>query len=241
MKTDDFARNIYNDLASFGSQHTDPARVEKYKRYFKEEYDAYGLTHELVEEKSKEILALPGISHALVIETSLLLAASPKYEMTVWAIKFIRSYYKQWTVETFRAVEKWFAVGITNWAHTDYICSELFPLFFKKGLITIHDLDSWRFSEYRFQRRSAAVALIKPMKAASDFAPYLDFIEPMMHDRERVVHQGLGWLLREMWKKQPEVVEPFLFRFKDTAPRLIFQYATERMTAEGKEKFRKKK
>ena len=75
------------------------------------------------------------------------------------------------------------------------------------------------------------------MKISTDFQPWFTFIEPMMHDPAREVHQGLGWFLRETWKKQPEVAEQFLLRFKDTAPRLIFQYATEKMTAEGKERF----
>ena len=63
----------------------------------------------------------------------------------------------------------------------------------------------------------------------------------MMMDPEREVHQGLGWFLREAWKKQPEPTELFLLKWKNTAPRLIFQYATEKMTPEGKQKFRKQK
>jgi hypothetical protein len=60
----------------------------------------------------------------------------------------------------------------------------------------------------------------------------------MMLDGERVVHQGLGWFLREAWKRDAATVEPFLLEFKDTAARLIFQYATERMTAGDKARFK---
>ena len=69
----------------------------------------------------------------------------------------------------------------------------------------------------------------------------LAFIEPMMKDDERVVHQGLGWFLREAWKIDPEPVEVFLLKWKDISARLIFQYATEKMTKENKERFRKSK
>jgi 3-methyladenine DNA glycosylase AlkD len=62
-----------------------------------------------------------------------------------------------------------------------------------------------------------------------------------MMDPEREVHQGLGWFLREAWKKQPQVTETFLFKWKNSAARLIFQYATEKMTAEEKQRFRKEK
>jgi 3-methyladenine DNA glycosylase AlkD len=62
-----------------------------------------------------------------------------------------------------------------------------------------------------------------------------------MMDAERVVHQGLGWFLREAWKQQPKPVEAFLMEWKDTAPRLIFQYATEKMPAQARARFRRAK
>ena len=62
-----------------------------------------------------------------------------------------------------------------------------------------------------------------------------------MMDKEREVHQGVGWFLREAWKIEPAPVEAFLLKYKDTAPRLIFQYATEKMTPEEKNRFRKSK
>jgi 3-methyladenine DNA glycosylase AlkD len=79
------------------------------------------------------------------------------------------------------------------------------------------------------------------LKTDMEFEPLLEVMRPMMHDRERVVHQGLGWFLREAWKRQPELIEIFLMEFKNSSPRLIFQYATEKMTKEQKERFRAEK
>jgi 3-methyladenine DNA glycosylase AlkD len=62
-----------------------------------------------------------------------------------------------------------------------------------------------------------------------------------MADGERVVHQGLGWFLREAWKKHAKPVEAFLLEFRDTAARLIFQYATEKMKPAERERFRRQK
>jgi 3-methyladenine DNA glycosylase AlkD len=85
------------------------------------------------------------------------------------------------------------------------------------------------------------VSLIKELKTTSDYQPFIDFIRPLMMDPEREVHQGLGWFLREAWKRQPAQVEPFLLEWKNNASRLIFQYATEKMTPEQKQRFRKDK
>jgi 3-methyladenine DNA glycosylase AlkD len=76
------------------------------------------------------------------------------------------------------------------------------------------------------------------VKAGSPLAPLLAFIRPLMHDPERVVQQGLGWFLRECWKKERKQTESFLLEWKDTAPRLIYQYATEKMSKADKARFR---
>jgi 3-methyladenine DNA glycosylase AlkD len=233
--------DIFNNIHAYGLANANPAMVEKYARYFREGYDAYGLNQEQARVKVNEILSMPGITQELILEASLLMVRSPKYEMTAIAIQLVLNFHTSWTVVTFKTIEKWFALGITNWAQTDYICGELMNLFFKKKLIGLKDIASWRSAGNKFQRRAAVVSLIKPMKLTADFSLFYDFIEPMMHDPAREVHQGLGWFLRETWKKQPEPAEAFLLKYKETAPRLIFQYATEKMTPEGKERFRRSK
>jgi 3-methyladenine DNA glycosylase AlkD len=83
--------------------------------------------------------------------------------------------------------------------------------------------------------------MLAVLKKEKDYAPLLDFLRPLMMDEEKVVRQGLGWFLREAWKLQREPVEAFLLVWKDRAPRLIYQYATEKMTPEEKARFRRAK
>ena len=98
-----------------------------------------------------------------------------------------------------------------------------------------------RRSALALARRSVAVPLIKLLKSTDNYTPFFELITPLMMDSERVVHQGLGWFLREAWKKQPVQTEHFLLLWKDRAARLIFQYATERMSKEERLRFRRSK
>lgn len=237
MKSSD----IVSEIRTFCEDNQDPAIVAKYQRYFKEAHEAWGLANGMATAKSKEITARSGMTLELALEAAPELIRSGKYEETFFAFLLVQGFHKEWTKATFHAMEPWFEIGFTNWAHTDYFCGEIMWLFFKKKIVVMEDLRSWRNATNRFQRRAAVVALIKPMKVSTDFLPYFSFIEPMMHDPAREVHQGLGWFLRECWKKQPGITEEFLHKYKDTSPRLIFQYATEKMTAEGKARFRKEK
>ncbi len=103
------------------------------------------------------------------------------------------------------------------------------------------DLSSWLDSPFKFQRRCVPVTLIKHMKKTRQVMPSIIFVEKLMADPEREVHQGMGWFLREAWKISPAEVEPFLEKWKETAPRLIIQYACEKMTKEDKQRFRRTK
>jgi 3-methyladenine DNA glycosylase AlkD len=234
-------QELFDDIHSFCVSNADAEIVKKYSRYFKEGYPGYGIDHGEFEEKIKTILAYPGIDLKLLLDASPLLVKTGKYEETSFAIRLILAFQKQFSKDTFRVVEKWFHIGITNWAHTDYICGELIPLFYKKGIIGYTDIASWRISANKFQRRAVPVSLIKQLKVTPDFTSFFSFLDPMMMDPEREVHQGLGWFLREAWKKQPEPTETFLLKWKNSAARLIFQYATEKMTPEQKLRFRKDK
>jgi 3-methyladenine DNA glycosylase AlkD len=233
--------SLYSDILSYCQANTDPAIVKKYSRYFKEGYDAYGLTYPLLETKVKSILAEPEIDLDFVLKTSRLLIPGTKYEEPSFALMLIKAHKKHYTRDTFTEICHWFDVGIRNWAHTDALCSEILSVFLLKKIISYQDFSDWRNGKNKFQRRAVPVSLIKLMKATGNVMEYINFIEPLMMDTEREVHQGVGWFLREAWRIQPEPVEEFLLKYRNTAPRLIFQYATEKMKPGEKERFRRVK
>ncbi|MFC2101975.1 DNA alkylation repair protein [Bacteroidota bacterium] len=234
-------QELINDIRHFCEDHADPAIVQKYARYFKEGYDGYGVASGEFMAKVKELLSSGTLTMEMVIEASFELVKSEKYELPSFAMQLLKGFSKEFTKETFRVIEQWFPIGIRNWAHTDGLCSELLSPMIQKQIVTMKDFSKWRKSDYRFQRRAVPVALIKSVKKSPNVRPYLEFLDPMMMDTERVVHQGLGWFLREAWKVHPEPVENFLLKWKNDAARLIFQYATEKMSKEYRLRFRREK
>lgn len=232
---------IVEEIRNFCQNNADEKVIVKYGRYFKEGYDAYGVAYDFIEKKLKEILSREHFSLPLSLEVAKILIPSGKYEEMSFACSLTKNCKKEFTIETFHAIEEWFELGINNWAHTDFICGEITPYFLEKGIVDLSAFASWRTAENKFQRRAVPVSFIKPFKKGWDLFEMIDFIDPLMMDKERVVHQGLGWFLRECWKKQPETVEVFLHKWKNDAARLIFQYATEKMTKEYRLQFRKEK
>jgi 3-methyladenine DNA glycosylase AlkD len=238
------AITLRNDLISFCNTNADDNIVKKYAIYFKdgkEGYDAYGLSTPLLLNKVKELNNDSRVTLPLLLEAAPSLLKSGKHEETVFILLLVENKLKLLKAEDFEEIGRWYAYGIVNWAQCDCLCNKIIPWFFLKKLIPLSALALWQSSPYRFQRRSVPVPLVKLLKGTDDYSQFFGLITPLMMDDERVVHQGLGWFLREAWKKQPAQTEEFLLRWKDQAARLIFQYATERMSKEAKLRFRRSK
>jgi len=231
---------LCKEIVAFGEANYNEANVKKYSRYFKDGvFDSWGLSQELLYGMVDEILARKGVDLNFLRETSKLLVKGPKYEETSFAVVFYRKYSSDFSKETFRDIEKWFDYGIKNWGHCDVISGDLIFTHLDRKIISYKDLRIWTGAKNKYQRRASAVSLIKLLKKTDDFTLFFDQIEPLMSDQEREVHQGVGWFLREAWKLKREVTEEFLLKWKDSSPRLIFQYACEKMSPEEKLRFKK--
>lgn len=237
------ADQLISEIIQYCESNANAENAVKSQRFFKEPHEFYGLSSPQITSKVKELLKVPGINLSVVVQATHTLIKSPKYEVPAFGLLLINGLGKQFTKETFSTIASWHTVGIDNWAHADALGMMVLPQFMLKGIIHINAFKTWIASPYKFQRRSVPVTLIKVLKnnKTTDFKPYFTFIEPLMTDKEREVHQGVGWFLREAWKIQPEPTEEFLLKWKDTAPRLIIQYATEKMTKENKERFKRVK
>jgi 3-methyladenine DNA glycosylase AlkD len=238
----DRATKLAGEIRAYCQEHANPKLAEKYARYFKEGYDAWGLmdSKNPVWNQQKDLwfeqysaLGLP-----VFLKLGETLFASGKYEEGAVAIHFVKRFRDNLSTESLEGLARWFDGGIRNWAHTDVLCGEILAPLLQSGQLPLHAFATWRESAHKYQRRAVPVAMLGLLKTGkSKCKPLLAFIEPLMLDQERVVHQGLGWFLREAWKKEPEPVEAFLFRWKNRAARLIFQYATEKMPKEARARF----
>jgi 3-methyladenine DNA glycosylase AlkD len=235
-------QQLYTEILEYCMEHASEENVIKYSRYFKGGvFNAWGLSTEAMNIKRNSLVKTGEINPDLIFETAPLLMNSGKYEETSFAISLLMTQMEKCDFKVFRQLEFWFSIGIQNWAHADYLGMFLLPAFTKKGFVKKEDLAGWIVSPFKFQRRCVPVTFIKLLKTNISFNALFLMLEPLMNDSEREVQQGMGWFLREAWKIKPEETEIFLMKWKNTAPRLIFQYACEKMEKESRLKFRKEK
>ena len=234
---------IAEGIREFCRAKADRATMERYSKYFKEGYDAYGVPFEALHEEKERLLDLYRDDLGLegFLDLGDMLFATGKYEEGSLAITLTEAFREEFTLDTFGRFGKWLEKDVRNWAHTDVICGELLSPLIKRKVVSLADFSPWRESHSLWCRRAVPVAMVEFLGNQEDYKPLLDFIDPMMMDEEVMVQKGLGYFLREAWKRQPVVVEEFLLTWKDRAPRVIFQYATEKMSKEAKARFRRAK
>lgn len=235
------SKQLIEDIRSFCIKNGSPETLMKYQRYFKGGFDGYGLTNAQISSFVKDYLKSNKPAIDVVVEAMPELMESGLFEEASIGLLLLVGLKKQFSYQTFESIEEWFAIGIQNWAHADTLGMMILPLFFKNGIVGLSDFKPWIRSPYPFQRRCVPVTLIKSLKTTEDYTPFFKLISPLMDDKERVVHQGTGWFLREAWKRQNSFTEAFLFQYKNTSARLIFQYACEKMNKEDKLRFKKEK
>jgi len=235
------SKQLITEICNFCESNFNEDNVIKYSRYFKGGFKGYGVPIEVFNEKVKEIKKRKDFNLNVLYSIAPELLSHGMYETTSIPIMLLKSFKKQFSKDVFNEIGKWFEFGIDNWAHADTLGMFIIPEFLLKDIINIDDLQPWINSPLKFKRRVAVVSMIKLLKVTNDFNPFFELITPLMRDPEREVHQGTGWFLREAWKIKPADAEEFLMKWKDQSPRLIFQYACEKMTQENKLRFKRGK
>ncbi|MGO8762978.1 MAG: DNA alkylation repair protein [Desulfobaccales bacterium] len=88
-------------------------------------------------------------------------------------------------------------------------------------------LDRLAASEVLWERRMAVIATLYFIKQG-DYDDTLRIAGLLLSDLEDLIHKAVGWMLREVGKRQATVAEAFLQAHYRNMPRTMLRYAIER-------------
>ncbi len=72
-----------------------------------------------------------------------------------------------------------------------------------------------------------------------DFADTLRIAEKLLGDREDLIHKAVGWMLREVGKREVAALESFLDKHSRVMRRTMLRYAIERFPETKRRKYMK--
>ncbi|MBI3980788.1 DNA alkylation repair protein [Candidatus Microgenomates bacterium] len=127
---------------------------------------------------------------------------------------------------------------INNWDLVDSSASYILGSYFSStNKSVIYQLAK---SKNLWERRMAIVATYQFIKN-NKFEDTLKIAQIFLSDKEDLIHKATGWMLREVGKRDQEIVEEFLRKYYQTMPRTMLRYAIEKFSSSQKKFYLNKK
>jgi 3-methyladenine DNA glycosylase AlkD len=116
---------------------------------------------------------------------------------------------------------------VSSWADHDALTHDLLAPMVAASPVRCRQVFLWAKSPNRWRRRAACVALIRGVRERRFFAQIVRLSNRLLQDDDDMVQKGLGWLLRETAKADPERAVPYLMKIRKRTPRLVLRTACE--------------
>jgi 3-methyladenine DNA glycosylase AlkD len=208
--------------------HADPGRAAAVSRFFKTGPGQYGegdrflgLTLPVVRQVSREFRALP---RAELIR----LLKSPWHEARTVALIIMVDQHRRGSSKERAALHRVYLRHtryVNNWDLVDLSAGQMVGAQLEDGDRRM--LDRLAAAPLLWERRIAMIATSHYIRK-NDFRDALRIAERLLEDEHDLIHKAVGWMLREIGKRDLAAEERFLDRFSSRLPRTALRYAIER-------------
>ncbi|MDD2274519.1 MAG: DNA alkylation repair protein [Candidatus Pacebacteria bacterium] len=127
--------------------------------------------------------------------------------------------------------------NINNWDLVDLTAPKIMGDFLKYKNRDI--LYSLAISNDLWERRISIIATFAFIKD-NDFKDALKISKILLNDKHDLIHKAVGWMLREIGKRDKEVEKEFLNKYYRFMPRTMLRYSIEKFNPREKEFYMKK-
>lgn len=130
---------------------------------------------------------------------------------------------------------------INNWDFIDLSAPHISGLFlFEKPDHGRSILLGFAQSQNLWMRRVAVLSTFYHIKQ-NEFDMTIELGEILLHDEHHLINKAVGWMLREIGKRNQETLLKFLDEHCKKMPRIMLSYATEKLSFELKKYYRTQK
>jgi len=123
---------------------------------------------------------------------------------------------------------------INNWDLVDLSCHKIVgDYLLDKDRGILYKLSK---SSNLWERRISIISTFAFI-AKNQFDDSIKLAEILLHDKHDLIHKAVGWVLREIGKKDEKVLENFLKKHYKNMPRTMLRYAIERFPEEKRKAY----
>ncbi len=223
---------MLNNLKKELQEAASPERAVGSQRYFKTGKGQYGEGDIFIGVANPKIRELSKNYNLSFDELQELLNSEIHEERLIALLILIRNKNKEGSFRFYLVNTK----RINNWDLVDLSADKIVgEWLIGKDKKVLYDLAK---SENLWEKRISIISCFAFIKD-NNFDDALAIAEMLLNDEHDLIHKAIGWVLREIGKKDSEVLEDFLKKHYSDLPRTTLRYAIERFEERKRKKFLK--
>jgi len=188
----------------------------------------------------RTILAEHGVQYLLQVADKLF--NGKVLEEKVFAVLMLQGLVTEFGKPEFELFESWLD-RISSWADHDGLVHYLIGPMIAADASLLSRPPHWAKKKTAgpWHQRAAAVSLIHSTRQHKNFGDIQRITEMLLTSDDDTVQKGLGWLLREAAKANPDQTVKYLMTIRERTPRLVLRTACETLPAATRERVLKTK
>jgi 3-methyladenine DNA glycosylase AlkD len=229
-------QEIKNDFEKLSSKE----KAKIYSRFFKTEKDQYGQGDQFIGITTPQNKNLVKKYYKdISINDTLFFLQDPIHEYRSFALGILRYKYEKGDKKVKKEIVDIYLKNveyINNWDLVD--CSASYIL---GDYLLDNDRDilyTLAKKDHLWSQRISIVSTYAFIRK-NDFKDALAISKILLNHKHDLIHKAIGWMLREIWKRDSEIVERFLIDNYCDIPRTTLRYSIERMEESKRKRFLK--
>jgi len=120
--------------------------------------------------------------------------------------------------------------GAFTWAYVDGLAANVVGSLVERHPHLAEDLDRWSTDDCFWIRRAALLALMGPLRRGDgDWGRFRRYADLMLDEKEFFIRKAIGWVLREVSKKRPGLVQRYVAKQLGRMSGVTFREAVRRL------------
>ena len=222
------APSVVRAVIAHLKSHGCPEHAAGVQGFFKEEVRSHGWYTADLRRYARTLHKDLAPDQALLLDVAERLFAGAVLEEKALAVTMLEPSLKQFGAAEFARFERWLG-RVISWADHDALAMFLIGPMLAADPARVRRPLRWASSPGRWRRRAAAVSLIHGVRRGLFYDDALAVVDRLAADRDDMVQKGLGWLLREWAKHDPDAAVPVLMSIRGRASRLVLRTGCEKL------------
>jgi 3-methyladenine DNA glycosylase AlkD len=217
--------------------HASPDRAAREKRYLKSDLDFMGVPVPVIRAEVRRMLrAHPewdhDHGHDAVVGLVAELWSRPTHDLRRGAVELLVACDRLLTAADLALVERCIRTART-WAYVDDLAERVAGrLLLRQPAVIATEMDRWSRDADFWIRRSALLALLPSLRAGGDGGTrerFTRYADGMVEEREFFIRKAIGWVLREISKRDPAWTSGWVDQRIDRLSGVTFREAVRRL------------